>query len=176
MMSLACPRCISLVLAAAGSLIIVGCGSTNPTAGSGTPGGGTALPSATATGASGAPTTCPSASLVSTASGNTFTGPQVTQPNPSQDTPDLVCEYSTGGATELQVALAPSGTTLQSLTANVSNPTTPVSGLGDAAASTTSPVAVYVYRSSAPGVTVIDQGSLLTVTQVEAIAKAVIAG
>ena len=172
MMSLACPRCILLGLAAAGSLIIVGCGSTNPTAGSGTPGGGTPIPSA----ASGAPTTCPSASLVSTASGNTLTGPQVTEPNPSQDTPDLVCEYSSGGATELQVALAPSGTTLQTLTANVSNPTTPVSGLGDAAASTTSPVAVYVYRSSAPGITVIDQGTLLTLSQVEAIAKAVIAG
>ena len=100
----------------------------------------------------------------------------MTEPNPSQDTPDLVCEYSSGGATELQVALAPSGTALQTLTANVSNPTTPVSGLGDAAASTTSPVAVYVYRSSAPGITVIDQGTLLTLSEVEAIANAVIAG
>jgi hypothetical protein len=87
-----------------------------------------------------------------------------------------VSEYSSGGATELQVALAPSGTALQTLTANVSNPTTPVSGLGDAAASTTSPVAVYVYRSSAPGITVIDQGTLLTLSEVEAIANAVIAG
>ena len=176
MMSLACPRCILLGLAAAGSLIIVGCGSTSPTAGSGAPGGGTAIPSAAATAAPGAPATCPSASLVSTAAANTLTGPQVTEPDPSQDTPDLVCEYSTGGATELQVALAPSGTTLRTLTANVSNPTTPVSGLGDSAVSTTSPVAVYIYRSSAPGITVIDQGSLLTVSQVEAIAKAVIAG
>lgn len=37
-------------------------------------------------------------------------------------------------------------------------------------------VAVYVYRATAPGVTVIDQGGLLNLTQVEAIARAVIAG
>lgn len=74
------------------------------------------------------------------------------------------------------MGLYPAGTTLGSLTSVATGTLTPVPGLGSQADSTTTPAsAVYVYRSSG-AFSVVDGSDLLHVSQVVAVAKAILAG
>jgi hypothetical protein len=85
----------------------------------------------------------------------------------------IVCQYSANGATALLVSLYPSGTSLRTITAIVPATTTPISGLGNSAAYYGT--AVYVANTSSPTFSVIDQTGSLTLSQVEAVARAVLA-
>ena len=115
--------------------------------------------------------TCPTTALLSTASGTTYTD---LQSMPGAEKGWTVCQYNADGSIALLVSLYPSGTSLKSITANV--PVTPkkLSGIGNAAAHYGNEV--YVSQKSAPSFSVIDQSGDLTLTQVEAEAKAIVAG
>jgi hypothetical protein len=115
--------------------------------------------------------TCPAAAGLGTAGGTTYTGPQ-SQPGGNPGT--VVCQYSSNGSVALLVSLYPTGTSLQTITANVPAATTALAGLGTAAAAYGTEV--YVARSSAPSFSVIDQTGSLTLSQVEAEARVVLAG
>jgi len=94
---------------------------------------------------------------------------------PSSGFPQTVCSYS-GSNEALTVGLYPAGTTLQSLTSVATGTLTPVPGLGSQADSTKTPAsAVYVARSSG-AFSVVDGSDLLSVAQVEAVAKVILAG
>ena len=114
---------------------------------------------------------CPSATALSSAGGTTYSTP-VSQPGANAGV--VVCQYSSGGQIALLISLYPSGTSLREISANVPVATTPISGLGNSASHYGTEV--YVARSSAPSFSVIDQTGSLTLAQVEAEAKVVLAG
>jgi hypothetical protein len=167
---------LSGAILAAGFLALAGC--------SGSSASSTAAGSSTAVAvppASGTPTaaaaavavTCPTAAAVSAATGVTYTALQVSRP--SAGFPQTACSYS-GTNEALTVGLYPAGTTLLSLTSVATGTLTPVPGLGSQADSTTTPAsAVYVYRSSGT-FSVVDGSESLKVSQVEAVAKVILAG
>jgi hypothetical protein len=157
---------------ATGILVLAGCGSSSSTpAASSQPASSTAT-AATASAAADA-VTCPSAAAVSSAAGVTYAKLETTPP--SSGFPQTSCAYSSTNQA-LEVGLYPAGTTLSSLTSVTTGTLTPVPGLGSQADSTTTPdSAVYVYRSSG-AYSVVDQTNSLGVSQVEAVAKVVLAG
>jgi hypothetical protein len=166
------------VALATGVLALAGCGGggsstaagvTQPAARTTTTAAASAAPSAAAASAA----TCPTAAQVSTAAGVTYTALQVTPP--SSGFPQTACNYS-GNNEALTVGLYPAGTTLASLTSVATGTLTAVPGLGSQADSTTTPdSAVYVYRSSG-ACSVVDGSDSLKVSQVEAVAKVIVAG
>jgi len=172
-------RLIVTATLAVGAVTLAACssggsGSTATTAPPGTsattaaPAAGSATTAVPAAGSA----TCPSASSLSAAAGATYTGPQ----SQAGYSPGVtVCSYSVSSNVALLVSLYPAGTSLQTLTANLSNPTTPASGLGGSAATATSPPSVFVARTGAPSFSAIDQTGQLTTTQLIALGKAVIA-
>jgi hypothetical protein len=151
-----------------GIVVLAACSSDSSTAAT------SSQPASSATTAAAASVvTCPSAATVSTAAGVTYAKLQVTAP--SAGFPQTSCAYS-GTNQALEVGLYPAGTTLGSLTSVATGTLTPVPGLGSQADSTTTPdSAVYVYRSSGT-YSVVDQSSSLSVSQVEAVAKAILGG
>jgi hypothetical protein len=154
------------MLLAAGIVTLAGCGGSAPSA-------SVAQPAAGMTTAGAAAATCPTAAAVSAAAGVTYTSLQVSPP--SSGFPQTVCSYS-GTNEALTVGLYPAGTTLSSLTSVATGTLTSVSGLGSQADSTTTPAsAVYVFRSSG-AFSVVDGSDLLHVSQVEAVARVVLAG
>jgi len=174
---------LSAVLLAAGIVTLAGCGGSAPSASVAQPAAGmtTAATAATAAAAAAAAAatagataaTCPTAAAVSAAAGVTYASLQVSPP--SSGFPQTVCNYS-GTNEALTVGLYPAGTTLSSLTSVATGTLTSVSGLGSQADSTTTPAsAVYVFRSSG-AFSVVDGSDLLHVSQVEAVAKVVLAG
>ena len=164
---------------ATGVLALAGCGGggsstaagvTQPAARTTTTASASAAPSAAAASAA----TCPTAAQVSTAAGVTYTALQVAPP--SSGFPQTACNYSGGNNEALTVGLYPAGTTLASLTSVATGTLTAVPGLGSQADSTTTPdSAVYVYRSSG-ACSVVDGSDSLKVSQVEAVAKVIVAG
>lgn len=165
---------LSAAILATGIVTLVGCGGSSPSASVGQPTtAATAATTAVGTAAAGTAATCPTAAAVSTAAGVTYASLQVSPP--SSGFPQTVCNYS-GTNEALTVGLYPGGTTLSSLTSVATGTLTSVSGLGSQADSTTTPAsAVYVYRSSG-AFSVVDGSDLLHVSQVEAVAKVVLAG
>lgn len=160
---------LSAVLLAAGIVTLAGCGGSAPSASVAQPAAG--MTTAATAGATAA--TCPTAAAVSAAAGVTYASLQVSPP--SSGFPQTVCNYS-GTNEALTVGLYPAGTTLSSLTSVATGTLTSVSGLGSQADSTTTPAsAVYVFRSSG-AFSVVDGSDLLHVSQVEAVAKVVLAG
>jgi hypothetical protein len=160
---------------AAGILALAGCGGSATSAGAAQPTSAAAQPTSgtTTAAAAAAAATCPTAAAVSAAAGVTYTTLQA-QP-PSSDYPQTACSYS-GTNEALTVGLYPAGTTLISLTSLATGTLTPVPGLGSQADSTTTPAsAVYVYRASG-AFSVVDGSDLLKVSQVEAVAKVILAG
>jgi hypothetical protein len=163
------------MLLAAGIVTLAGCGGSAPSASVAQPAAGmtTAAAAAAAATAGAAAATCPTAAAVSAAAGVTYTSLQVSPP--SSGFPQTVCSYS-GTNEALTVGLYPAGTTLSSLTSVATGTLTSVSGLGSQADSTTTPAsAVYVFRSSG-AFSVVDGSDLLHVSQVEAVARVVLAG
>jgi len=169
---------LSAVLLAAGIVTLAGCGGSAPSASVAQPAAGmttaaTAAAAAAAATAGATAATCPTAAAVSAAAGVTYASLQVSPP--SSGFPQTVCNYS-GTNEALTVGLYPAGTTLSSLTSVATGTLTSVSGLGSQADSTTTPAsAVYVFRSSG-AFSVVDGSDLLHVSQVEAVAKVVLAG
>jgi hypothetical protein len=160
------------MLLAAGIVTLAGCGGSAPSASVAQPAAGMTTAAAAAT-AGAAAATCPTAAAVSAAAGVTYTSLQVSPP--SSGFPQTVCSYS-GTNEALTVGLYPAGTTLSSLTSVATGTLTSVSGLGSQADSTTTPAsAVYVFRSSG-AFSVVDGSDLLHVSQVEAVARVVLAG
>lgn len=163
----------SAAVVAVGIFVVAGCSSSSSSTPvtSNQPASSTAT--AAAASAAAAAVTCPSAAAVSSAAGVTYAKLQVTPP--SSGFPQTSCAYS-GTNQALEVGLYPAGTTLSSLTSVATGTLTPVQGLGSEADSTGTPgSAVYVYRSSG-AYSVVDQASSLSVGQVEAVAKVVLAG
>jgi hypothetical protein len=165
---------LSAVVLATGVLALAGCGGGGSSTAAGvtqSAAGTTTTAAASAAAASAA--TCPTAAAVSTAAGVTYTALQVAPP--SSGFPQTACSYS-GNNEALTVGLYPAGTTLVSLTSVATGTLTSVPGLGSQADSTTTPAsAVYVYRSSG-AFSVVDGSDLLKVSQVEAVAKVILAG
>jgi hypothetical protein len=160
------------MLLAAGIVTLAGCGGSAPSASVAQPAAGMTTAAAPAVAAAAA-ATCPTAAAVSAAAGVTYTSLQVSPP--SSGFPQTVCSYS-GTNEALTVGLYPAGTTLSSLTSVATGTLTSVSGLGSQADSTTTPAsAVYVFRSSG-AFSVVDGSDLLHVSQVEAVARVVLAG
>jgi hypothetical protein len=162
---------------AAGILTLAGCGSSS-SGSTGASGATTAATepaagsTATAAGTAGGAATCPTYEAVSAAAGVSYSALQVEPPSPGF--PQTQCNYS-GDNTDVTIGLYPAGTTLSSLTSIATGTLTAVSGLGSQADSTTTPnVGVYVY-TPAGAFNVIDGSSELTVSEVEAIAKVVLA-
>jgi hypothetical protein len=153
---------------ATGIFVLAGCsGSSSAPAASNQPA------SSTATAVAAPAAACPTAAAVSSAARVTYAKLQVTPP--SSGFPETSCAYS-GTNQALEVGLYPAGTTLSSLTSVATGTLTPVQDLGSQADSTTTPgSAVYVYRSSG-AYSVVDQANSLSVSQVEAVAKVVLAG
>lgn len=166
---------------ATGVLALAGCGGGGSSTAAGVTQSAARTTTTAAASASAAPSagaasaaTCPTAAQVSTAAGVTYTALQVAPP--SSGFPQTACNYSGGNNEALTVGLYPAGTTLASLTSVATGTLTAVPGLGSQADSTTTPdSAVYVYRSSG-ACSVVDGSDSLKVSQVEAVAKVIVAG
>jgi len=159
-------RLFPIALAMIMVLFLAACnGPTTPTAAPGRP---AAAPTTSAT-------DCPAAAAVSAAIGSfTYAGPEA---EAGADPGVTVCTYNSTGQNQgpaLLLSLYPSGTSLQTITANCSSRLTRVSGFGDSAETTEAPTAIWVARSSAPGFSLIAQGAGLSVSQVEAVAKVIL--
>jgi hypothetical protein len=114
---------------------------------------------------------CPAATLVDTAAGTTYSGP-TTQPAAEKDW--VVCEYSAQGEIALMVSLYTKDDPLRTVSANAAATPKKVSGIGNAASHYGT--IVFVQRDSAPSFSVIDESGNLTLSQTEAVAKAIVAG
>jgi hypothetical protein len=114
---------------------------------------------------------CPSAASLNTAAGTTYTGPTTEK---AYEKSWVVCDYSAQGEVALTVSMYTKDFPLREVSANAAGPTTKVSGIGNAASY--SNTIVFVQRDSAPSFSVIDQSGDLTLSQTEAMAKAIVAG
>ena len=112
--------------------------------------------------------TCPSASVVSTPAGVTYSAPTS---QPGFDKGWVVCNYDVNGEDSLQISLYTTDYPLREVSGNAAGPTTKVSGIGNAASHFGT--IVYVQRNTAPSFSVIDEGGSLTLSQTEGIAKAI---
>ncbi|HEY1832151.1 MAG TPA: hypothetical protein VGG38_18090 [Acidimicrobiales bacterium] len=114
---------------------------------------------------------CPSASVVGTPAGTTYTGPTTEQ---AAEKGWIVCDYSAQGQISLTVSLYTIDDSLRSISSNAAATPKKVSGIGNAASHYGT--IVFVQRDSAPSFSVIDDSGNLTLSQTEAIAKTIVAG
>ena len=114
---------------------------------------------------------CPSAASLSAAAATTYTAPTTEQ---AAEKGWVVCQYSSNGEIALLVSLYTTGFPLREVSANSSGATTAVHGIGNAASHFGT--IVFVQRNSAPSFSVIDESGNLTLSQTEAMAKAIVSG
>jgi hypothetical protein len=115
--------------------------------------------------------TCPTAASLGAAAKTTYTGPDSEK---GAEKGWVVCQYSTQGEISLLVSLYTTNDSLRSISSDAPVATKKVSGIGNAASHYGT--IVYVQRKSAPSFSVIDQSGDLTLSQTEAMAKAIAAG
>jgi hypothetical protein len=114
---------------------------------------------------------CPSAAALGTAAGTTYTGPTTEQ---AAEKDWVICDYSAQGEVSLMVSLYTTGDSLRSISSNAAAAPKKLSGIGNGASH--EGTIVWVQRNSAPSFSVIDQSGNLTLSQTEAVAKAIVAG
>ena len=114
---------------------------------------------------------CPSAAVLGTAASTTYAGPTTEK---AAEKGWVVCQYSAQGEISLLVSLYTTDDSLRSISSNAAATPKKVSGIGNAASHYGT--IVFVQRDSAPSFSVIDESSDLTLSQTEAIAKAIVAG
>jgi hypothetical protein len=114
---------------------------------------------------------CPSASIVSTAASTTYTGPTTEK---AAEKGWVICDYSAQREIAVMVSLYTTNDSLRSISSNAAATPKRVSGIGNAASH--EGTIVWVQRDSAPSFSVIDESGDLTLSQTEAIAKAIVAG
>jgi hypothetical protein len=114
---------------------------------------------------------CPPAVAVGTAAGTTYTGPTTEQ---AAEKGWVVCDYDAQGEDALMVSLYTTDDSLRSISSNAAAAPKKISGIGNAASH--EGTIVWVQRDSAPSFSVIDESGNLTLTQTEAVAKAIVAG
>jgi hypothetical protein len=114
---------------------------------------------------------CPSASSVSTAASTTYTGPTTEK---AAEPGWVICDYSAQGEDAVMVSLYTTDDSLRSISSNAAAAPKKLSGIGNAASH--EGTIVWVQRNSAPSFSVIDESGDLTLSQTEAIAKAIVAG
>jgi hypothetical protein len=114
---------------------------------------------------------CPSAAAVGTAASTTYTGPTTEQ---AAEKGWVICDYSAQGEVAVMVSLYTTNDSLRSISSNASAAPTKVAGIGNGASH--EGTIVWVQRKSAPSFSVIDESGNLTLSQTEAIAKAIVAG
>jgi hypothetical protein len=114
---------------------------------------------------------CPSAATLSPAASTTYTGPTTEK---AAEKGWVVCDYSVKGEISLEVSLYTTNDSLRSISSNAAATPKKISGIGNAASH--EGTIVWVQRHSAPSFSVIDQSGNLTLSQTEAIAKAIVAG
>ena len=113
---------------------------------------------------------CPSAAVLSAAASTTYASPTTEQ---AAEKGWVVCDYSVQGEIALTVSLYATGDSLRLISSNASATPKKLSGIGNAASH--EGTIVWVQRNSAPSFSVIDQSGSLTLSQTEAIAKAIVA-
>ena len=114
---------------------------------------------------------CPAAAALGTAASTTYTGPTTEK---AAEKGWVICNYSAQGQVAVMVSLYTTDDSLRSISSNASATPTKVSGIGNAASH--EGTIVWVQRKSAPSFSVIDESGDLTLSQTEAIAKAIVAG
>ena len=114
---------------------------------------------------------CPSAAVVGTAAGTTYTGPTTEQ---AAEKGWVICDYNAQGENAVMVSLYTTNDSLRSISSNASAAPTKLSGIGNAASH--EGTIVWVQRKSAPSFSVIDESGNLSLSQTEAVAKAIVAG
>jgi hypothetical protein len=114
---------------------------------------------------------CPSAAVLGTAASTTYAAPTTEK---AAEKGWVVCEYSAKGETSLMVSLYTTNDSLRSISSNAAATPEKVSGIGNAASH--EGTIVWVQRKSAPSFSIIDESGDLTLSQTEAIAKAIVAG
>jgi hypothetical protein len=114
---------------------------------------------------------CPSAAAVGTAAGTTYTGPTTEK---AAEKGWVICDYSAQGEVSLMISLYTTGYPLREVSANAAATPKKVSGIGNAASHFGT--IVFVQRDAAPSFSIIDQSGDLTLSQTEAVAKAVVSG
>jgi hypothetical protein len=112
---------------------------------------------------------CPSASVLGPAASTTYTGPTTEK---AAEKGWVVCDYSAQGEVALMVSLYTTDDSLRTISSNAAATPKKLSGIGNAASH--EGTIVWVQRDSAPSFSVIDQSGDLTLTQTEAIAKAIV--
>ena len=114
---------------------------------------------------------CPSAAALDSAAGTTYTGPTT---EAAAEKGWVICNYSAQGEISLMVSLYTTDDSLRSISSNASAAPKKISGIGNGASH--EGTIVWVQRDSAPSFSVIDQSGNLSLSQTEAIAKAIVAG
>jgi hypothetical protein len=114
---------------------------------------------------------CPSASTLSTAASTTYTGPTTEK---AAEKGWVICDYSAQGEEAVMVSLYTTDDSLRSISSNAATAPKKVPGIGNAASH--EGTIVWVQRDSAPSFSVIDESGNLTLSQTEAIAKAIVTG
>jgi hypothetical protein len=114
---------------------------------------------------------CPSAATIGNAAGTTYTGPTTEQ---AAEKGWVICDYNAQGENAVMLSLYGKGDSLRLISANASATPKKLSGIGNAASH--EGTIVWVQRNSAPSFSVIDESGNLTLSQTEAIAKAIVAG
>jgi hypothetical protein len=113
---------------------------------------------------------CPSPSILSTPAGVTYASPTTEQ---AGEPGWIVCDYTSQGEISLTVSLYDQGESLRTISSTAAATPVKVSGIGNAASHFGT--IVYVQRNSARSFSVIDDSGNLTLSQTEAIAKAIAA-
>ena len=114
---------------------------------------------------------CPPEAVLSAAASTTYASPTTEQ---AAEKGWVVCDYSVQGEIALTVSLYATGDSLRLISSNASATPKKLSGIGNAASH--EGTIVWVQRNSAPSFSVIDQSGDLTLSQTEAMAKAIVAG
>jgi hypothetical protein len=114
---------------------------------------------------------CPAAATLGTAAGTAYTGPTT---EAAAEKGWVICNYNAQGEISLMVSLYTTDDSLRSISSNAAAAPKKISGIGNGASH--EGTIVWVQRDSAPSFSVIDQSGNLTLSQTEAIAKAIVAG
>jgi hypothetical protein len=113
---------------------------------------------------------CPSAALLGSAVSSTYTGPTTEQ---AAEKGWVVCDYSAQGEIAVTVSLYTVDDPLTQVSANAAAKPKKLSGIGNAASHFGT--IVFVQQDSERSFSVIDDSGNLTLSQTEAIAKAIVA-
>lgn len=113
---------------------------------------------------------CPTAATLNAAAKTTYSSPTSQK---GAEKGWLVCSFRRNGEISLLVSLYTTDDSLRSISSNAPVATKKLSGIGNAASHYGS--IVYVQRNSAPSFSVIDQSGDLDLSQIEAMAKAIVA-